>query len=491
MAASSPSTCSVDRQAGRGPAASSSGTTRSGPTRASAAELALPEDDRGPLRRQLLPAAARDRPPAERRCSRPGWSSTSRWTQAETHHALVELEAAGVVMQPGQQPPEPQHPAGRRRPQRPEAPPRRRSGRRDREAGRGGQAVAGRPRTPSADKGRTSRPACSTLIFGSANPQEVALAFLHGDEHDAEIEKKAAQNELRRPARTSASTSSSPPSTTLANLRERLARHVLLTDLIAGLGEHVPASLSSVKVATSPGGVDACVRLARSWRNSRDVRDSYVAAAQQGRAGVLASASSTSTRERSSRIETFLAVERALLRHVEADTAGDGPPTTCSQLADVPAVPVLGRGDPSDPGTLGADRRRRRGAAGSRPGGARRSRSPRPPSPPSSKPTPRATSRGACSTPTTGTWRAASTTSSSTPATSTRAGEAHHQGRAAVHRGRLGAGEALRHPVPEGQAPDQGAAAAAGLLRDAGEAEAGRGQGRLRLGGRPAVRDGP
>ncbi len=43
----------------------------------------------------------------------------------------------------------------------------------------------------------------------------------------------------------------------------------------------------------------------------------------------------------------------------------------------------------------------------------------------------------------------------------------------------------------QGQAPDQGPAAAAGHLRDAGEAEARRGQGRLRLGGCPAVRDGP
>ena len=43
----------------------------------------------------------------------------------------------------------------------------------------------------------------------------------------------------------------------------------------------------------------------------------------------------------------------------------------------------------------------------------------------------------------------------------------------------------------EGQASDQGAAAAAGFLREAGEAASGRRQGRLRLGGRPAIRDGP
>ena len=36
-----------------------------------------------------------------------------------------------------------------------------------------------------------------TLIFGTANPQEVALAFLPDDHHDGEIEKKAVERELR------------------------------------------------------------------------------------------------------------------------------------------------------------------------------------------------------------------------------------------------------------------------------------------------------
>src|SRR5206468_6029930 len=86
--------------------------------------------------------------------------------------------------------------------------------------------------------------------------------------------------------------------------------------LIGGLGQHVPASLSSISVATSPGGVDACVRLARSWRNSRDVRDNYVQAANQVEQQFLLG---ELTFDPQSIIEndTFLAVERALLRHVE------------------------------------------------------------------------------------------------------------------------------------------------------------------------------
>jgi hypothetical protein len=41
-----------------------------------------------------------------------------------------------------------------------------------------------------ADKGKDISTGILTLIFGSANPQEVALAFLPGDEYDEEIGKK-------------------------------------------------------------------------------------------------------------------------------------------------------------------------------------------------------------------------------------------------------------------------------------------------------------
>jgi hypothetical protein len=236
--------------------------------------------------------------------------------QADTHNALIELEAAGVVMRPGQQPPNRNtklavvaHNALR--------------------PFLGDEQVAEIERQVEtgkltladlnalADKGRDISTGVLTLSFGSANPQEVALAFLHGDEHDADIEKKTAQNDLRNLLGPSFDIDL-PASATLSTLRERLARHVLLTDFITGLGQHVPASLSSVKVATLPGGIDSCVRLARSWRNSRDDRDSYVTAAnkveQDYNLGQLQFEPKAITG-----IETFLAVEKALLRHVEGE----------------------------------------------------------------------------------------------------------------------------------------------------------------------------
>ena len=96
------------------------------------------------------------------------------------------------------------------------------------------------------------------LIFGSANPQEVALAFLHSDHLDDEVGNKEAQKELRHLLEVSFDIEL-PVSEALSNWRIRLGRHVMLTDLFAALKKQVPSSLSSVSVAASTGGIDARV----------------------------------------------------------------------------------------------------------------------------------------------------------------------------------------------------------------------------------------
>jgi hypothetical protein len=243
--------------------------------------------------------------------------------QADTHHALIELEAAGVVLRPGQQPPSRNTKLAvvARNALRPllgddqvaEI---------EKQVENGKLSLADLNKL--ADKGRDISTGVLTLIFGSAHPQEVALAFLRGEERDGEIEKKSAQNDLRKLLAPSFGIEL-PASAPLATLRERLARHVLLTDLVAGIGQHVPAALASAKVADSPGGVDACVRLARSWRNGREDRESYVAAAnkveQEFALGQLAFDPKSLVG-----IETFHAVERGLLRYVEAELLDEARP---------------------------------------------------------------------------------------------------------------------------------------------------------------------
>lgn len=235
--------------------------------------------------------------------------------QGETHHALIELEAAGVVVQPGQQPPQ-------------------RNTRLSIVARNALKTVLGEEIAHDvekqveagkltladvnvlAQKGGEISSGVVSLIFDTGNPQDVALAFLESDQFDSEIEQKSAQGELFGLLGTSFDIEL-PATATLADVRDKLARHVLLTELlIDGLGSSVPSALGSVQVASAPNGVDACVRLAKTWRQLRDYRDSYVATAtkieQEFALGQLAF-----DPDKIIELETVLAVEKALLRHVE------------------------------------------------------------------------------------------------------------------------------------------------------------------------------
>jgi hypothetical protein len=166
-----------------------------------------------------------------------------------------------------------------------------------------------------ADKGKDISTGILTLIFGSANPQEVALPFLHSDQQDEEIGKKDAGSELRHLLQISFDIEL-PAAEALSNWRVRLGRHVMLTDLFAALKKQVPSSLFSVSVAASKGGIDACVRLARTWRNRRDVRDSYMTVANKVEQELGLDQLALPV-DRLKENETFLCVERTLLVHVE------------------------------------------------------------------------------------------------------------------------------------------------------------------------------
>lgn len=234
--------------------------------------------------------------------------------QDQTHHALIELEVAGVVMQPGQQPPA-------------------RNTRLAvvaRNALRGilgdetaaeveKQAEAGRLTLADLDalaaKGGEVSKGVLTLIFGMGNPQEIALAFLAGDERDEDINRKDAGGELWELLGKEFDFQATEDAS-LDDIRQRLARHVLLTDLVVGLGQAVPPRLASAAVASTPAGLEACVALAKTWRLRRDTRESYVTAARRvEREFALDSADFDP--KAIGEMETFPAIERALLRHAE------------------------------------------------------------------------------------------------------------------------------------------------------------------------------
>jgi hypothetical protein len=236
--------------------------------------------------------------------------------QSDTDHALAELEAAGVVMQPGQQPPNRNTrlslvARNALRPVRGEA----------NAAEIEKQVEAGKLSLADLDKiGEKKDSGVLSLIFGTGNALEATLGFVAGNRFDTEIEKKSARGDLTDLLQSTVEIDI-PDILPLSELRNRLARHILLTDLVAGLGEKSPASLSSLKVATSPGARAACKELARNWRMRRDLRDSYVTASQSvEEKSHLAQSQFDSAAI--TEVETFACLERALLRSVEAALQG-------------------------------------------------------------------------------------------------------------------------------------------------------------------------
>jgi hypothetical protein len=234
----------------------------------------------------------------------------------KTHAALIELDSAGVIMQPRQQPPtcNTRLSVVARNALKPLLSD-------DRVAVIERQVEAGKLSLADlnslADKGKDLSTGVLTLIFGTANPQEVGLAFLHSLHFDSEIERKDAARELQRLLQVSFDLEL-PASEPLPGWRLRLGRHLLLTDLLASLKNEVPPLLASVSVAHTPGGVDACVRLARTWRNSREHRDSYVALAHQVEQQLRLDPAELPVIPLLDN-ETFACVERRLLESVETD----------------------------------------------------------------------------------------------------------------------------------------------------------------------------
>jgi uncharacterized protein (DUF2336 family) len=108
---------------------------------------------------------------------------------------LIELEAAGVVMQPGQQPParNTRHSLVARNALEPILG-------EENAAKVEKQVEAGKLSLADldslADQGEKFGKGVVSIVFGTGNSQEVALAFLASDRHDAEIQKKAAIEDL-------------------------------------------------------------------------------------------------------------------------------------------------------------------------------------------------------------------------------------------------------------------------------------------------------
>jgi len=234
--------------------------------------------------------------------------------QEETHHALIELEAAGVVIKPGQQPPSRntrlaliarkalkdvlQEDAVKELEKQTEA---------------GKLTIAELDKL--AEKGGQRSKGVLTIIFDTGNPHEIALSFLNSDQFDDNINNKEAKCELIELLRNNFGYDGKSISS-LFDIRQSFARHVLMTELITCLGEAIPTKLASVPVASTKASAEACIALAQAWRRQYDMKDSYVAFARRIEQEIGLSTVNFDPRA-IERIETFQAVEEALLRHAE------------------------------------------------------------------------------------------------------------------------------------------------------------------------------
>lgn len=241
--------------------------------------------------------------------------------QEETHHALVELETAGVTMQPGQQPPV----------------------RNTRLAVLAKNALKGiigdetasqvEKQTEAgkltlsdldalADKGGEISKGVIALVFGTGNAQEVALSFLDCDRFDEEISKKDAKGELVELFRHKFDFNP-PGESGIEDLRRRLARHVLMTDFVSGLSKTALPELAAVSVASKPSSIAACGAVARAWRLRRDTRVSYVTVAREVEQEFNLSAL-TLDPQFVENVDTFPLIEKVLLAGAEKSLLTEG-----------------------------------------------------------------------------------------------------------------------------------------------------------------------
>lgn len=192
----------------------------------------------------------------------------------DTGHALIEIDTCGVVMQPGTQPP-------------------------DRNTDLAYIArmallpIVGESTTDEvvnsvmadkytlaeldelAESGASLSSGQVRSIFKTDQLETVALNFLSDPKFDAKIIAKDALPEftdfLAHGFGMAVTDVDSP-----AKLRQALARHILLVDLLSSLSRPAPASLEHVDLPEQAALRNVCIGLAANWRDSSGFRASYL-----------------------------------------------------------------------------------------------------------------------------------------------------------------------------------------------------------------------
>lgn len=196
----------------------------------------------------------------------------------DTHNALIEYTVAGVIMRPGQQPPE-------------------RNTRLSVVARRALEglcpkvvvdqyvtdAEAGKLNLSELDdlaencaEGLTG---ALSLIFDNGNPEEIALYFLADTGFDHGIEEKDALGNLAELFTNTFGMSFAKDKDDLPSLRAQLTRFILGTELRETLGGELPERLEVLPKPQGKPARESALRIPQLWRQRNDLVGSYVDAA--------------------------------------------------------------------------------------------------------------------------------------------------------------------------------------------------------------------
>jgi hypothetical protein len=234
--------------------------------------------------------------------------------QDKTYHALVEAEAAGVVLRPGAQPWTLNTrlsviaKAGLKKLRSSEE-----VSRIVKQVDAGKLNLSDLDRIADGTGG--DQAGILSIIFSSSNPQDIALKLLSSDRYDAEIVKKDVLRDLESLLQNELEISPIDGEG-LADLRTRLARYILITEFLINIKGEIPVQLSSVKVASKPATREACAALAQTWRLRRDLRESYVDQATKV-SNEFNFSNIKFSLDQILEVDTFLELERALQDFIE------------------------------------------------------------------------------------------------------------------------------------------------------------------------------
>ncbi|NQT68694.1 MAG: PglZ domain-containing protein [Desulfobacteraceae bacterium] len=154
------------------------------------------------------------------------------------------------------------------------------------------------------------------LVFGAASPIESIIEFASGSGKDAKISQKKAIGELRSLVQSELGLdfgdTSSPK-----EARRTLRRMILLAEFTAAIPEAGrPPALGPVSLPEKPVQLDALKHLCETWRNRVDFRDGYIQAARdlEEAAGIAQMKLNPGDVEA---VETFPCIESLLIRSAQ------------------------------------------------------------------------------------------------------------------------------------------------------------------------------